>query len=315
MKRVAIALIALLALTGCTEIGSISDKAQIDLALTKLTSELDDLAGIQTDYTAELQADYSYQITVTATSEALAEEQLVAAAILVRDELGGGVFDRHTVRFELTESDGSGLSMGVFDLEDADIDNDIAYAAAFGDAYGAPATVFFGEGNTADTYGRVVTVATAVQTPDWDAIRALPDATRADRAWQVLGFSFAEEVPSAQVTDLVDAIGRVVPFYSPDPWVSIEWYETYSYVSLIGSDVDVSDPAASSLWLVAGEVAQLIAASDLAAGNLSFYGQSNSSTAIVHFGVCAESVPPTDRDTVLADALGGQAVAGQCLSA
>lgn len=314
MKRVAIALIALLALTGCTEIGSISDKAQIDLALTRLTSELDDLAGIQTQYTAELQPDYSYQITVTATSEALAEEQLVAAAILVRDELGGGVFDRHAVRFELNAEDGSVLSLATFDLEDSDIATDIAYAAAFGEAYGSPANVFFGEGNTADTYGRVVGVSIAVDSPDWDAIRALPDTSRADRAWQVLGFSFAEEVPGAQVTELVDAIGRVVPLDSPDPWVMIDWDDTYSYVSLIGSDVDVSDPAASSIWSVAGELAQLLTAAGLAASNLSFYGQSNSGPAIVHFGVCAESVPPTDSDTVLAAALGGQAVAGQCLS-
>ena len=313
MKRVAIALIALLALTGCTEIGSISDKAQIDLALAKLTSELDDLAGIQTQYTADLQADYHYQIAVTATGPALAEQQLVAVATLVRDELGGGVFDRHSVRFDLTESDGSGLSMGVFDLEDADIDNDIAYAAAFGDAYGAPASVFFGEGNTADTYGRVVTVATAVQTPDWDAIRALPDASRADRSWQVPGISFAVEVPDAQVTDLLDAIGGVVPLDSTDPWAYIDWYETYAYVSLIGSDVDVADPGASSFWPRAVDVADLLDASGRSIG-FSFYGQSGRSNAFVHFGVCAESVPPTDSDTVLAAALGGQAVAGQCLS-
>jgi hypothetical protein len=314
MKRAALALIALLALTGCTEIGSISDKAQIDLALTALTTELDELAGIQTHYDAEIQPDYSYQIAVTATAPALAEQQLVAVARLVRDELGGGLFDRHRVRFELTEENGSGFSMSVFGLDDGDLAGDIAYAAAFGEAYGSPASVFFGEGNTPDTYGRVVAVALTADAPDWDAIRALPDSTRADPSWQVPGISFAGAVPAAPVTDLVDAIGRVVPLDSPDPWVFIDLYYAYAYVSLIGSDVDTADPAASSVWPIAVDVAALLDASGFSVG-LSFYGQTGQGNAFVHFSDCAEQVPPSQTDTVLATALGAPAVAGQCLSA
>ena len=41
VKRAAIALLALLALTGCAEVGSLAEKAQIDLALNNLTTELD----------------------------------------------------------------------------------------------------------------------------------------------------------------------------------------------------------------------------------------------------------------------------------
>jgi len=303
MKRFAIALVAVLALAGCTEIGSLSDKAQIDLALNNLTNELDELAGITTEYTAELQADYSYQVGVSATSPALSEQQLVAAAILARDELGAGVFERHLVRFELYEDDGSVLSIGAFDLENSDIQGDIAYATAFGEAYGAPASVFFGEGNTADSYGRVVSTSVAVAAPDWDAIRALPDETRADRSWQVPGFSFSGEVPDARLTDIVDGLAAIV---QTADGLTFDMY---------GSDVTLWDPAYSDLanpessgsWTTAVQVAAYLATSQLPLPHLLYYGDGDaggSGIAVAFHGECpVDGLASTPEDAALATAL------------
>lgn len=308
MKRVAIALIAVLALFGCSEIGSLSDKAQIDLALDNLTTELDAVAGIQTEYTAELQADFTYQVYVHATAPQLDDEQLLAAALLARDSLSEGVFDRTQVSFDLAVPEGALLSMWDFTITEDALRDELALAAAVGEAYGSAATLSIGQGED----GPAVGVQSAAPSPDWDAIRSLV-ADNPGRYWGFPGLSFDGAVPPAQLTDLVDAIGGILPLgFTDEVYVSVDWYGETTSVTVAAPDVDVADPTASSYWPQAQQVAALIASSPLPSRSLMFYGLDQQGTATVFFGECAQSAVLSDSDAVLATALGSGAQPGLC---
>ncbi len=310
-KRVAIALIALLALTGCTEIGSLADKAQIDLALQNLTTELDQVAGIDTQYTAELQGDFSYQVEVHATAPELDTEQLAAAALLVRAELSSGVFERSAVSFDLSVPEGGLLSMTSFTITEADLRDKLALASAVGEAYGSPGTISIQE---ADEFGNgiMVGVLSAASSPDWDAIRALV-RENPQQYWAFPGLSFDGAMPPREITELVDAIGGILPLgFTADVYTSVDWYGKSLTVTITAQDVDITDPTASTIWPQAQQVAALVAALPAASRSFMFNGDGNQGTATVFFGECAQSAVLSDGDAVLATALGSGAQPGLC---
>lgn len=313
MKRVALALVALLALSGCTEVGSLADKAQIDLALSSLATELDELAGITTDYTAELQPDYSYRVSVQATAPQLDAEQLAAAAELARGALSEGVFDSVPASFDLSVSEGAVLSMWKFTITEEDLRHELALAAALGEAYGSVATLSVGP-SSADGNGIGIAVSAAQPSPDWDAIRVLV-ADNPGRSWALPGLSFDGAVPPPELTDLVDAIGGILPLgFTEEVYVSVDWYSDALTVTVAASDADVADPTTSTAWPQAQQVAALVAASPLPSRSFMFYGLTNQGTATVFFGDCAESASFSDGDGVLAEALAAESVSpGMCL--
>jgi hypothetical protein len=250
LKRVSLALVALLTLSGCATIGSLSDKAQIDLAMQRLTSELDELAGIHTEYTAELQGDYSYRVSVTATASELSTDQVVAATLIAFGVLGDGVFERTPTTFGLANANGVGVTgYGRFDLSEEELRGSIHRADAVSAAYGAPVSVSFGEQTS-------FVAEVPSPNPDWDALRALhieDDSGAFPGLWWSGGF------PPPEVTALLDSIGAVVPLGGDERWLFMDYsYEGLVTVSLVEADVDVTDPTASPGWADAVQIAQLI---------------------------------------------------------
>jgi hypothetical protein len=319
VKRVAIALVVLLALTGCAETGSLIDKAQIDLGLQGLTDSLSEL-GVDTEYTAELTADYHYIVSVNATSGPLLEQDVIDVAVLVRQELGSGVFERTVANFSLTTPDGTVLGISDFSMTEEQLAGDVAYAFAVAEAYGAPASVFFGRTELGD-YMRSVGVLDVVASPDWDAIRAVPDTTDAQPSWGFPGISATGELPPPEITDLVDAINAATPLLAqPDSgaFMYLDWYPRTGSAALVASDLDPVSPTASAYWPTYVTVAGLIDASPVDGLSFALYGNgTNLGMATAHFGACAEAVPADDFDTAIVAALMAAGVSGaqpgQCL--
>lgn len=316
MKRVVLALVVILALTGCTEIGSIADKTQIDLGLQKLTTELDELAGIETTYIVDMTPEQSYYITVTSTGPELDETQLLEVATLVRDTLGNGAFARQQLQFTFTPSDGAALSMSDFDLTDEDLAGDIAYAYALGDTYGAAASIGFGgRPQSGDTYTRSITLAAADGAPDWNVIAALPDESRAERSWSFAELAASGDLPPTAVFDLIDALSAAA---SPDADVYFDWSRGLLTGGWVADDVNLADPAASSHWSALVDMARLIEQSAVEVVSFSFYADGNVGTAGVVIGPCSEVLQGGQGDAALAAALVAAGVAtaqpGFCLT-
>lgn len=307
-----IALAGIVLLSGCTEIGSLSDKTQIGFAMEKLETELDDLAGISTEYTAELQGDFSYRVQVHSTAPQLSAEQLVDVALLVREQLSTGVLARTVAFFDLVHDDLSVLTMSQFGATESELRAAFERAAAVGEAYGSPATV-----NIDEAIG--IGFSQAAPSPDWQAIRGIAAQSPPTEYWAFPGLSWQGAMPPPELTDLVDAIGAVVSLgFEPQLYVSVDWYGEMATVTVAAEGVDVADPAASPMWEQAVQVVALIGASELTGSSFMFYALDAQGTAIVSVGQCSETVPTGDGDAVLAAALIAAGVLasvepGQCL--
>lgn len=291
MKRLAIALVALLALTGCAETGSLIDKAQIDLGLEALTEELIAVPGVTgVESHAELRGDYSYTITIAATAQTLPDSALRQVGAIAMEHLGTGVFDRHRVTFSIGSDAGTHLGMNRF--SGFDLDRELDYLAALSAAYGAPLGLTFYD----DT--RQISSLAPSANPDWEAMRAVPDDSPLERYWYLDPVSSFGALPDAATTDLAAALHQVVPVGSD---LSLE---------IAGVDVtlmdaaysDLSAPAASPSWAIAQQVATLVAASELPVPHLAYYG---TGFAVAHHGPCTvDDLPVTPEDEALAAALG-----------
>lgn len=293
-----LALAAILVLTGCTEIVSINDKTQIGFAMEKLESELDDLAGITTEYTADIQGDFSYTVQVFSTASQLTSEQLFDVALLVRDQFSEGVLARTVVSFELTVPEGIVLSMyeSPFDITEDELRAELELAAAIGEAYGSTASLTVG-----DDVG--IGVLTPASSPDWDTIRALVGDGSLGRYVHFPLLSVEGKLPPSEITDLVDDILGILTedFYS-SAHIGVGWYDGIAFVDLSAEGVNFVDPAASSVWAEILQVSELLETTDLPGGNLMLYGNGEE-MAIVHLGECAEAIEPSESDILLADAL------------
>lgn len=312
MRRVAIALVALLALTGCAETGSLLDKAQIDTGMQTLTSDLAEL-GLETTYTAELTPDYEYVVSVHATGPERTEQQLVQIASVVRAQLGSGIFastaaafDRTGASFDLTTPAGVVLAINDYTATDEQVAADIAFSFAVGEAYGAPSSTFFGLAGpeSGSSYNCSVGMLRAVPSPDWDAIREL-GGTACSLSFP--GLSYEAGVPGAAVTDLVDALGELAPLMdfttTQDSFITVDVYSDSTTVSYLVTGLDVENPVDSPSWPTAVAIARLVLASGAGPITLAYYPLNGSGYSSVGLGDCPEVLQSTETDAALAQAL------------
>ena len=201
---VALALVLIAGFSGCTEVGSLAVKAQIDLGLERLATTLDELAGIASEHTAEITGDYDYVVTVNSTAKTLTEEQLVDVVIAVHDELGHGVFEGRQVSYALSVSEGTIYSgQGFGQLSDDELVTEIGYLYDLAGVYGAPLSISFaeGEGEGEGAYTRFINDLATPTNPDWDAVLAVPDSSLADRVWVLSGVGATGALPPSEAHD------------------------------------------------------------------------------------------------------------------
>lgn len=317
------------ALSGCTEVGSLALKAQIDLGLERLATKLNELAGISTEHTAEITGDYDYVVTVNSTAKTLTEEQLVDVVIAVHDELGHGVFEGRQVSYALSVSEGTIYSgQGFGQLSDEELVTEIGYLYDLAGVYGAPLSISFAEGEGEGAYTRFINDLATPANPDWDAVLAVPDSSLANRVWGLSGVGATGALPPSEVFELAHAMFEVVPrpatLDTPaDAMLIFDWvagvpnanppHANVLDVTLLYSAEDFTQPAASPAWPQAVRVAQLIKTAQLPPrtfASLAYYRDNGDGWAAVRFGSCAkENVGSTD-DIALAEALAASGVVG-----
>lgn len=308
--------VAAASLTGCTVTGSLVDKAQIDLALAQLTTELEETPGVTgVTTTAELQGDYTYVVSVHALAD-FVKVDLTAVAALATEHLGTPGFDRQVVSFDLMVGETQILSIYGFDFSDDELAADLAYRAALSDAYGEQLGLSLS--SYEDGNGRVIFAPVNSPSPDWAAMRAVPDqSTTQFLSWQFGGLDAQGSFPDEQTTQLYDALLDIVPvFLTPSE------DDYFSYMQSYGGSVDVylqdplydlANPTAYTRWPLILEIVHAVADSEVS-GVLGVFSDGVSGDAVVTFGECATIAPPTDRDSALAAAIGRpDFTAGRCM--
>ena len=302
--------LAALFLSGCDITGSLVSKAGIDLGLQKLTTELEAIPSVTTiTPTVTLNGDYSYTVDLAVVAEELVEADVVDIAKAVSATFGNAPFTgTKSLTFELSASTEVALGEQFPVALTADeIANEVRYWFALSAAHGRPLMMSLypdpdGDEGSA-TYIRSIS-AWDEESPDWDALRAVPDVSTAQRGWSFAGFGSEGSLPPAEVIDLrialagialTDAEGYRLDFYRPGEI----WVTAYA-------PANPEDVASSDAWLRMLDALRLVLDAGIPLTQLSYYGPAEDgrqSLALVHFGECAAADPASPGDGPLLEAL------------
>jgi len=310
---VAAALAAALLLTGCTEVKSIGEEAGIDLALTGLTTALDEQHGVTLNSATSMDADYRFAVTVMIDRAEVTADNRDAIIHAVEETLAGGAFGSATRWFSIGTDAEPYYSQNIFGLET--LTTDLEYWHAVEDVVGDVSfSVSEPEGDGPFTRIRSIQKSSPM---DYGALASVSlDSTALD-SWGSPGVGAQGTLPSAEIAAALAAVTEIVPFYqysdgAQPPAVDLMWSgltNTSSWTLHSSGPADLAtDPEASSDWPVAVEVISLLIAAGVADSHFSFF---NDATAggIVHLGECDAEISAGPPDTELFDSLRAAGVA------
>jgi hypothetical protein len=319
MKRtlvIATAVATALMLSGCTEIGAISEQTQIDVALNGLVGTLESDHGVTAVVSKQMDVDYNFTVHVAIDAREVDAANRGEVITLVDEALGGGAFDSATTWFQIGDDVLPLYSQNVFGLET--LESDLEYWTAIEQEVGAVSFSISSDpdGNGPLTRTRGVHRETVI---DYTALTGIPlDETALD-AWGSLGVSAMGSVPSAEATAvLAELTPRIPPQDYTEPeaplalaldWVSepevANWYLTSSSLQYDMDDatsLELTDPAASADWPIAVEAASRIAGSGIRASLFAYFNAQNLGGA-VWLGECGTQTESNAIDEALFTAL------------
>lgn len=317
-----------MALCGCSVIddvtrtgGAFVDGAVIDSALDGLTADLDKITGVTvTGAASEMQSDYTYRVSVDATSSGpLSEADAVRVLEAVRSTFASDALAGRSALFQL-ESEDTPLSLDGSAMSASELAGEVAYFYALADAYGSPLGLTLG--STRDDSGVETGYQRGIRSlggrpADVGALVDVADTTTGQHEWELAGLSASGTLPGADVFALLDSLAEVAPeldYASSDRFtgVHLQWYgdRRVVHVALV-SDTLVAGAALSAAPDI--ETARLVVAravqSRVALGQFSFYADDGSVFATVRFTPCtADEQNATALDLELATALGSDSV-------
>ena len=189
LPAIALATVALLALTGCTvldTLGSAADEARISSALDDLDAELAAIPGItRVDAGSSIRGDLKFDVTVSVRSEGLTMENQRKAADAVVDLFTTPPFsEQPRLWFSISEGPDdqleNRLELDLTGLSKEAIVGELDYLDAFAAASGHAVTMGIYPAdpvNGFDNYTRGLVIAEPTRPVDWATLRAVPDVT------------------------------------------------------------------------------------------------------------------------------------------
>lgn len=311
---IAAAAVGVLMLSGCTEIGAISQQTQIDVALGGLVSELETDYGVTAVTDKQMDAEYRFSVAVTIASEEVDRANRAAVISTVDEALGGSAFDNTTAWFTIGTDLAPVFSQNHFGADT--LQSDLEYWSAVEEAVG---DVSFSISDDPDGAGPL-TRARGVYSPtpiDYGALAGVAlDATALD-SWGSLGASAMGSLPSAEVAGVLVALAETIPlrdYADPDQPTSIAldwsaetatWYLTSSSLQYDLEDpasLATTDPAASPDWPIAVVAASRIAGAGILHSHFLYSGSSGLG-GIIWLGECSAEPEANDGDRLLFAAL------------
>ena len=298
---VGLAVLAALLLSGCAEVGSLVNKANIDVGLQKLTTRLEEIPSVTTvTTTAKITPDFSYAVDVKVVVDALVEVDILDIITAVTGTFAKDAFAvTEELAFELSSVDGAQLWLSPPYMEPTDeLRKDVRYWIALSAVYPAPLSMELW------SRSRVISVYDDVpEEPDWAALRAVPDSSTSVKQWYLGGLDFSSEFPPDSVLELRDSLALLA--VDETEIVSLDQYAPgYASAQFFTAGAgDLTSPLTSSAWPRVLTAAQLIIDSGLPLVSFAYYADGNLGISQVHVGQCGREVAATDPDEALWDAL------------
>ena len=283
---VGLAVLAALLLSGCTEVVSLVNKANIDVGLQKLTTRLEDIPSVTTvTPTAKITPEFNYTVDVRVVVDELVERDLLDIVAAVTETFASDAFTAtESLLFGIEALDGAQLTLSEsFTISSDEMQNDIHYWVELSAAYGGPLSMEVRTGT------RSIRAVDQGPTVDWAALRAVPDTSTGVGQWEIDGLFFTE-FPSDAVLELRDQLAEIVSDDDEEEWVSLgEYSPGYSSVQFLSPDLkDLNDPATSTAWPRVLAAVGLLARASSAVGPVTFtYSGYDNVAGSVHLGECA----------------------------
>jgi hypothetical protein len=298
---VGLAVLAALALGGCTEVVSLVNKANIDVGLQKLTTRLEEIPSVTTvTPTAKITPEYGYTVDVQVVVDELVEQDLLAVVVAVTETFAKDAFSvADDLAFELSSVDGAQLWLSPpYMAPTEELQQEIHYWIALSAVYPAPLSMqLWGRSRVISVYNDVP------EEPDWAALRAVPDPSTAVKQWYLGGLDFSYKFPPDAVLDLRDSLAGLAT--DETEFVSLDQYAPdYANVQFFTPGAgDSASPLTSSAWPRAITAVQLIIDARLPLVTFAYYADGNLGISQVHLGACDLEVAATEVDEALWEAL------------
>ena len=305
-----------LALTGCTELGAISEQTQIDVALNGLVAALEADYAVTAVTSKRMDVDYSFTVNVAIEADEVDAANRSEVITLVDETLGGGAFDDATTWFSIGGDALPLYSQNVFGLDT--IDGDLDYWDAVEQQVGAVNFSISSDPDGDGPFTRTLGVHSDAVI-DYTALAGIPLDDTALNAWNSFGVSAMGSLPSAGASAVLAELTATIPphdYNNPEAplalaldWVGepevANWYLTSASLDYDMDDatsLELTDPAASADWPIAVEAASRIAGSGIRASLFGYFNAQNLGGA-VWFGECSTQPEANALDEALFTAL------------
>lgn len=306
-----IAVLTALLLSGCDVAASLVDKTGIELGLQKLTSQLEEVPSVRTvTPTATLNGDLSYTVHLRVEVDELVEADVVDVVTSVATAFGNAPFTgTKELSFELSASPEEALSEQFpLRLSSAELVSEIHYWFALTAAYGAPLAMYLypdPDGNASPAaYVRTIFQLGEATDVNWDALRAVPDESKALRGWGLGGIGSEGALPPAEVVTLADALAAIATSETEE--YRLDFYRPGEIWVTAHSPADPEDLSTSEGWPRLLAALRLILAEEPPLTQLTYYGAAEdgrSAVATLYLGRCANPGEARPADVALVEAL------------
>jgi hypothetical protein len=317
---VAIAIVVMLALSGCVATDAVTKKNLIELELAKLSGALYSLpyvGVVSTFYNEDAEFDQQVRVVVSATIPTA--ERAIVIAVAANAALSQDLLSTMSRSFELKNEGTTQFWQSEFGLTPDELSTELRYLFALQHAAGVPLSMGLDvpwDDTAVQDYQRSIDAGLSIPQPgDWDALRSVEAPKKsAVQAWYFAGLSIIGSLPPPEVTDLLHVLEPVLPLYNSDQTVGYSWTSWDSIRQRFDVAIDYLDQGGTTstqpftdkrLWSQVHAAAALIAESGVAGSSLVISSTVNDEyqSATVHFGTCAINGSVLNQDTAFADAL------------
>ena len=290
----------------------------MDGDVEKLTSQLEQIASVDAvssavgyDPDAEisdemLELDHlPYLVTLTVEVHELVEADVIDMVEAVEATMEAAVsrvgngHPSYDLALQLHNSDGVVFTdeypLGLSSLELA---NEVRYWLALTAAYGGPLAMNL---YPAGIVARSITPLRDTLPVDWEALRAVPDASAMLHDWKFDGLWASDSLPTDEVIELHNVLAGIP--LGDGGSLSLDRYRPGSVtVGFFSPAADLVAPTASTAWPQVLDAVQRTLDAGTPA-NFAFFPEYGGGAAHIHLGECTAVRPASETDAALADAL------------
>lgn len=317
-KAAALAVLAVLALSGCSVLddigrtsGALVNEAAMNADLAAAEQKLEAIDGVTAESEFAMTDAYVYRVGLRADIDEPTPDAVAAILEIARDTLAADSFADHDGAFQLTSGERHIAWLNYFDISQEQLAAEAEYFSRLESLYGHPLTLGVSSMDGAD-YHRSISGAHELTIATLEAMRAVEDPSPVTASFDFPGISAGGALPTDEVVELVRSFGAAATLQGSDPdiytGVAVTWMQGSETVDVaisigaVGEHVLLAD---SKDWPAVLAVADVIATSPVPVVFFSVSVFDENRYGTVTAAGCAEPGVAAEQDAEFLAALAG----------